>query len=252
MIAYVAKDLHSGVRLSANEDAQLPSFSTIKVLLAAAFWRAVAEGRLSERRVFAFQPWAKVGGSGVLRGFRHAAKLCFADLVHLMLAVSDNDATNIVASFVGLDHVNALADELGLTQTRMQRLMMDVEAAAAGRDNLTSAADLSALLEELATGDRLGPAVSGPIWASLEKQEHLDGIARYLPRDAVYAGKCGDDLPSDRHAHDCCLVRQGERRVIVVVMTEDAGGYETVSRMGAALFDVLARDGAEPASGRAR
>lgn len=239
MIAYVAKDLASGARLAAHDDKQLPAYSTIKVLLAAAFWRAVERGELSETQPFAFQPWGSVGGSGVLRGFRHAARLAMADLAHLMLAVSDNDATNIVASFVGLEKVNALAEELGLAQTRMQRVMMDFAAAAEGRDNLTSAADLAALLEELAVGERLGPAVSGPVWASLEQQEHLDGIARYLPAGAVYAGKCGDDAPEGRFVHDCCLVREGDRRVVIAVMTDGAGGYETVSRLGAALYAAL-------------
>jgi len=239
MIAYVAKDLASGKRLAAHDDVRLPAFSTIKILLAATFWRMVAAGEISETRVFAFQPWAVVGGSGVLRGFRHAAKICLADLMHLSLAVSDNYATNVVAAFVGLDRVNALAEELGLTKTAMQRAMMDQAAIAAGRDNHTSAADLAALLEELALGERLGPAVSGPIWASLEKQEHLDGLARYLPADAVYAGKCGDDSPMDRYVHDCALIREGDKRAIMVVMTDGAGGYETVSRTGAALYAAL-------------
>jgi beta-lactamase class A len=239
MIAYVAKDLDTGATLSAHADAQLPSYSTIKVLLAAAFWRMVARGEISESQVFAFQPWACVGGSGVLQGFRHAAKLCLADLMHLSLVVSDNDATNIVASFVGLEHVNTLAGELGLGRTRMQRVMMDQEAVAAGRDNLTSAGDLARLLEELAVGERLGAAVADPIWASLKLQEHLDGIARYLPADVVYAGKCGDDWPVGRYAHDCALVRDNDRRAIVIVMTDDAGGFEAVARTGAALWAAL-------------
>lgn len=239
MITYVAKDLATGVRLAGDADVRLPALSTIKVLVAAAFWRAVAAGELSESRPFAFQPWASVGG-GVLRGFRHAAKFGFGDLAHLMLAVGDDDATNIVASFVRLERINALAAGLDLTGTRMQRVTID-DGAATGRDNLTSAADLAALLEELATGERLGPAVSGPVWASLEKRQRLDGIARYLPRGATYAGLCADDGPEGRHAHDCCLVRQGGRRSIIAVMTHDAGGCETVSRLGAALYETLGR-----------
>ena len=101
------------------------------------------------------------------------------------------------------------------------------------------ARNLAALLEQLAVGDALGPAVSGPIWASLEKQEHLDGIARYLPAEATYAGKCGDDSPVSRFAHDCALVRAGKRRTVIVVMTEDAGGFETVARAGAALYGAI-------------
>jgi len=239
MIAYVAKDLGTGACLRAHEGVQLPAYSTIKVLLAVAFWRAVERGELGEAEPHAFQPRSSVGGGGVLRGFRHAAKLALADYAHLMLAVSDNDATNVIASFVGFDRVNGLAAELGLHQTVMRRLMMDTEAVAAGRENFTSAADLATLLEELATGETLGPAVAGPVWASLEKQEHLDGIARYLPATARYAGKCGDDTPVGRYAHDCALIGEGKRRVIVVIMTDGAGGFEAVSRTGAALYQAL-------------
>ncbi len=85
----------------------------------------------------------------------------------------------------------------------------------------------------------LEPIVGERVLASLELQEHLDGIARYLPPDAVYAGKCGDDSPVGRYAHDCALVRTGDRRAVLVVMTRDSGGFETVARTGAALYAAL-------------
>jgi beta-lactamase class A len=239
MIAYVARELDTGRTLSAHDDVQLPAYSTIKVLLAAAFWRMVARAELDEARTYCFEPGACVGGSGVLRGLRHAAELSLADVMHLALVVSDNDAANVIAEIVALERVNELAAELGLTQTRMQRLMMDQSAVAAGLENLTSAVDLARLLEELAEGEALEPLVGERVLASLELQEHLDGIARYLPPEACYAGKCGDDSPAGRYAHDCALVRAGERRVVLVVMTRDSGGFETVARTGAALYAAL-------------
>lgn len=239
MIAYLAKDLGSGKTFCARQDVELPAYSTIKVLLAAAFWRMVARGELDEAQEHRFVPGGCVGGSGVLRGLRHAATLSLADLLHLALVVSDNDATNIVADVVGFERVNALAHELGLSRTRMRRLMMDTEAAAAGRDNVTSAGDLATLLEALADGDALEPLVGERVLASLALQEHQDGIARYLPAGAQYAGKCGDDSPAGRYAHDCALITAGDRRVVVVVMTRDSGGFEAVARTGAALFSAL-------------
>ena len=239
MIAYCARDLASGRELAANADVVLPSWSTIKLLLAAAFWRAVEAGELRDAEPYAFQPWQAVGGSGVLHGFRHAAKITLADLMHLSLAVSDNDATNVVLSFVGLDKVNALAEELGLPATRMRRRMMDVEARATGRENTTSPRDMVDLLTELARGPRLSAAAREPILASLEKTEHLGGVARYLPAGAVYAGKLGDDMPDGRYVHDCCLVRRGTATLALAVMTDGGEGYEAVSRLGAALVAQL-------------
>ena len=98
MIAYVARDLGTGRTLSAREDVPLPSYSTIKVLVAATFWRLVARGALDEATPYSFEPGSCVGGSGALRGLRHAAELSLADIMHLALVVSDNDATNIIAS----------------------------------------------------------------------------------------------------------------------------------------------------------
>jgi beta-lactamase class A len=239
MIAYVARELDTGRTLSAHDDVQLPAYSTIKVLLAAAFWRMVEHGELDEAQPYRFEPGSCVGGSGLLRGLRHAAELSLADLMHLALVVSDNDATNIIAEVVGLERTGELAAGLGLTQTRMQRLMMDQDAVAAGRENLTSAGDLAHLLEELAAGETLGPLVGERVLASLHMQEHLDGIARYLPPEACYAGKCGDDSPVGRFAHDCALITTHDRRVVLVVMTCDSGGFETVARTGAALYAAL-------------
>jgi beta-lactamase class A len=125
-----------------------------------------------------------------------------------------------------------------MTATRMQRLMMDTEAAEAGRDNLTSAGDLARLLEALTDGS-LEPPVGERVLASLALQEHLDAIARYLPAGAAYLGKCGDDAPEDRFAHDCALGRKDGRDTVVVVMTSDSGGFEAVARTGAALYAAL-------------
>jgi beta-lactamase class A len=251
VLAYYAENLETGRLLAAHDGVVMPSWSTIKVLLAAAFWRAVERGELDEAKPYAWQPWQAAGdphdSAGVLRGFRHAAKLSLADLLHLALAVSDNDATNIVLSYVGLDAVNDLAAGLGLEGTAMRRRMMDAGARDEGRENVTCARDLGRLMAALvgdAGGARDGTSalsrlVRERVLRSLELTEHHDGLARYLPPVAVYAGKLGDDMPEGRYAHECCLVRQGDSRLAIVVMSDGGEGYEAVSRTGFALYQAL-------------
>jgi beta-lactamase class A len=241
VIAWYARNLTSGRVSASREHLVMPSFSTIKVLLAAAFWRAVAAGELRGERPFAFQPWQAVGGAGVLRGFRHAAQMALADYLHLALAVSDNDATNIVLAFVGFDRVAALAAELGLAGTALRRQMMDWEAAAAGRDNVTCARDLAALLEMLVRGDpRIGAAACENVRASLALQEHRDGLPRSLPSGAVYAGKPGDDLPEGRFCHDCGVVTTPAGETLALaVLTDGENGYDAVAASGRRLYDEL-------------
>jgi hypothetical protein len=116
--------------------------------------------------------------------------------------------------------------------------MLDHESASACCDIVTSSGEPARLVEHFSCG-YVEPLVGERVLASLELQEHLDGLARYLPADTVYAGKCGDDSPAGRYAHDCALVRSGDRRVVLVVMTHDSGGFETVARTGAALYAAL-------------
>ncbi len=241
MIAWYAKSLTSGRVSASQEHTVMPSFSTVKVLLAAAFWRAVADGELREARPYAFQPWQAVGGAGVLRGFRHAAQLALADYLHLALVVSDNDAANVVIAFVGFDRVNALAAELGLAGSALRRQMMDWEAVAAGRDNVTCARDLAALLEMIVQGDpRLGAAACANVRAALALQEHRDGLPRSLPAGATYAGKPGDDLPEGRFCHDCGVVTTPAGETLVLaVLTDGEGGYNAVAGTGRRLYDEL-------------
>jgi len=241
VIAWAARNLSSGRASASRDDVVMPSFSTIKVLLAAAFWRAVAAGELHEEQPYAFQPWQTVGGAGVLRGFRHAARLALADYLHLALAVSDNDATNVVLAFVGLERVAALAAELGLAETVLQRQMMDWEAAAAGRDNLTSARDLATLLELVFRRDpRIGAQACERILAALALQEHRDGLPRALPGGATYAGKPGDDLPEGRFCHDCGLVvTPAGETLVLAVLTDGEGGYDAVTATGRRLYGEL-------------
>ena len=246
VIAWAAKNLSSGRASASREGLAMPSFSTIKVLLAAAFWRAVATGELREERSYAFQPWQAVGGAGVLRGFRHAARLALADYLHLALVVSDNDATNVVLAFVGFERVAALAAELGMGDTALRRQMMDWDAAASGRDNMTCARDLATLFELLARRDpRIGAQASERVLAALALQEHRDGLPRGLPDDATYAGKPGDDLPEGRFCHDCGLVSTPAGETLVLaVMTDGEGGYDAVAATGRRLYDELAGRGA--------
>ena len=241
MIAWYAKSLTSGRVSASQERLVVPSFSTIKVLLAAAFWRAVADGELREARPYAFQPWQSVGGAGVLRGFRHAAQIALADYLHLALAVSDNAATNVVIAFVGFDRVTALAAELGRTGTALRRQMMDWEAAAAGRDNTTCARDLAALLEMLVRDDpRFGATACKNVRAALALQEHRDGLPRGLPEGATYAGKPGDDRPEGRFCHDCAVVRTPAGETLVLaVMSDGEGGYDAVAAAGCRFYDEL-------------
>src|SRR5207302_3897033 len=65
-------------------------------------------------------------------------RVTLSDLATMMVAVSDNSATNVLIDRVGMQNVNAMLDSLGLSHTRLRRKMMDLEAAKQGRENIST------------------------------------------------------------------------------------------------------------------
>src|SRR5256885_9694918 len=79
-------------------------------------------------------------------------RITLRDLATMMVAVSDNSATNVLIDRVGMENVNAFLESLGLTHTRLRRKMMDLKAASEGRENVSTPAEMMALLEALYSG----------------------------------------------------------------------------------------------------
>ncbi len=88
-------------------------------------------------------------GGGILQELGDGVSLSWRDLAVLMIGWSDNEATNVLVRRVGMDAVNARLDGLGLPHTRLRRLMMDLEAARRGDENVSTPREIAT-----ARGDR--------------------------------------------------------------------------------------------------
>ncbi len=109
-------------------DRVVPAASTIKIFVASAFWRS---GLDPDVRVAV--PPAAWSVADLLAG-----PLTLADCALLMLAFSDNAATNVLLERLGFDAVNEEAVRLGAERTQVRRLLMGD-----GPENVTCARDLA-------------------------------------------------------------------------------------------------------------
>jgi len=235
VLAVAAVDVRSGRRHERDAHVPLPAASTIKVLISAALWSEVCAGRIDpERRVRAGDTPVP-GGGGLLESMHPDTRLTLAELDLLMLAISDNAATNAVVDVVGMDAVNGLARALGLEHTRLRRRMMDVAAAERGDDNTTSAADMAALLCALARADGIPALACRRVLAAMAQSHHTDIVPRYLPAAAcrVVSSKQGE-LESVRH--DVALIDEGEVRIAVAVLSAPAAAADGLARTAALAF----------------
>lgn len=148
----------------------VPAASTIKLFVASAFWRSDLDP--DERVEVAATPWSLAD--------RLAGPVTLADCALLMLAFSDNAATNVLLELLGFDAVNREAERLGATQTEVRRPMMGE-----GAENVTTAMDLArglAAIAESRVFDALAVAHDSELPHRLPDHEVLVKTGEIWPR----------------------------------------------------------------------
>jgi beta-lactamase class A len=196
-------------------DRIVPAASMIKVPILFAALLAVADGGLPLDQPCRLDG-PRVGGAGALSLLPTVRELTVRELLTLMIAQSDNDATNAVVDLLGAGRVNDyIHARLGAQRTALRRRMMDATAQAAGLENTTTAAELAAMLHQLRAGDLLPPALTAVALDILAAQQFREGLPAFLPPDVRSASKTGE-LPGIRH--DGAILERADRWVVIVTL----------------------------------
>jgi beta-lactamase class A len=238
-------DLSDGHKLLLRADDVYAQASSIKICVLAELYRQAQQGKLRLTDFYTVNASDLVQDSDIMGGLTPGVtRLTLRDLATMMVAVSDNSATNVLIDRVGMENVNALMSSLGLAHTRLRRKMMDLKAASEGRENISTPAEMMALLEALYRGSVLNKALTDDFFKLLAT--HKDSwIPRDLPEDLKVADKPGA-LEGVRV--DSGVIFVHGRPYILSVMTtyllRERAGEEAISRISLAawqLFDRLAR-----------
>src|SRR5580692_6065998 len=117
MVAVYAHNLKTGETASIKPDESVQTASTIKmgILLDAAEQIRAGKASFDEKLVLTKEN--QVQGSGVLGQLTAPLTLTLRDVLHLMVVLSDNTATNVAIDRLGLAHINATLQAAGLRQT---------------------------------------------------------------------------------------------------------------------------------------
>ena len=141
VMGVAVQDLTSGQTLFLQPDEVFAQASSIKIAVLAELYLQVQHGQLMLTDLYTVQKSDLVPDSDIMYGLTPGVtKVTLRDLATMMVAVSDNSATNVLIDRVGMDNVNALLGSLGLSHTRLRRKMMDLKAAAEGRENISTRA----------------------------------------------------------------------------------------------------------------
>jgi beta-lactamase class A len=203
------------------------------------------QGKLKLTDLYTVQSSDLVPDSDIMGGLTPGVtRLTLRDLATMMVAVSDNSATNVLIDRVGMPNVNAMLDSLGLTHTRLRRKMMDLQAAKEGRENISTPREMMTLLDAIYHGKVLNKESTADFFQMLSTNKD-SWIPRDLPADLKIANKPGA-LEAVRN--DSGVVFVEGRPYVICVMTSflrnERDGEEAISKVSLEawrMFDRLSR-----------
>lgn len=169
-------------------DKPFVSASIIKLAILGTLLDQAQSGALSLDDSVTVSPSDIVGGTGVIQTSGAGESYTYRQLAAYMIQDSDNIATNLIIDAVGMPAVNEYASEIGLTQTVLNRRMMDF---AAGDENYTSANDVARMLQLIYQGKLVSPDMSESALDLLKGQHDDAGLLEGLPAGSVFAHKTG-------------------------------------------------------------
>ena len=232
-------DLNKNKGFSINGDKKVLSASMIKLLILAELMKKISENKFSLSDTIMIVDSMKTGGDGVLKELNTGHHFTLKELATLMIVVSDNQATNILIDFLGMENINQLGKELRLKKTFLGRKMMDAEARKKGYDNYICADDISLLLKLIYQEKLINKEASQLMLDILLRQQQGERLQRYLPSDIKIAHKCGD---LDNLENDGGIIWLGGKAYILVILTNGMSNLQckqTIGKISKFVYDKM-------------
>jgi beta-lactamase class A len=274
-MAVYMKNLATGEEIALDADRVYETFSVIKVPIMVEVLRQVEGGRMALSDRIELRRSDARWPSGVLYAMDPGLQPTIQNLLTLMIIISDNSATDMLADRVGRDRITQTMRELGLTNTSIRYSDLDwdrrwlgfldarflnetaegvmqfpfekyteEQVSEAFRKVIeetdvyfghSTAREIGRLFEWMAQGKLVSESASRLMLNILKKQQATSRIPRYL-RNASVAHKTGDGTPWV--ANDAGVLWVGEQPIVLVVFTSHHRG--TAAEQSAAIGRVAA------------
>jgi beta-lactamase class A len=196
-VSLYARNLDSGISIGIRETDPVRTASTIKLPIMLAVFDAVSRGQAKWSEPLTVTAAEQVSGSGILgTEISDGVQLPLSDVLHLMIVLSDNTATNMILERFTADAVNAYLDKIGIKTTRSMRkvrgdgnqLKAPSGYSAAGKINenqkygigVSTPRDMVTILERLERGEIVSPEASREMLAILKRCQDNTGIRRHI------------------------------------------------------------------------
>ncbi|HCD03530.1 MAG TPA: serine hydrolase, partial [Planctomycetaceae bacterium] len=224
-VSVLVKHLGSGRSFAWKPDRPMPTASLIKLAVMVEVYRQVDRDRVDLDDRLKLDEDDKVPGSGLLRKyFTTGSRLTLRDAVRLMIAVSDNTATNLVLDHIGLKSTNRTMSRLGHLNTRIhakvfrRETSIDPDRSQQFGLGSTTASETVALLEAIHQGKLVSESASQQMLEHLQACESTERIPRFLPPGTVVAHKTGS---VSQVRTDAGIIGSPAGAIVICVLTSE-------------------------------
>ena len=225
VVGLTVLDPTTGERFEINGDEQFPSASMVKVAVLVDVFERVKDGTLKLVDPLSVLNIDRTAGSGVLQYLSLPKEITVWDAAYLMIAVSDNVATNVLLEKLSPRAVTARMESYGFHHTRIFAKVnadasesFDPDSSRAYGLGVTTPNEMAELFAMLYRGEAVEPDASAQMLAMLSRQYYLIGIQRFLPPEVPVAHKTGS---LERARNDCGIVYGPKRHFVICLLTKE-------------------------------
>jgi beta-lactamase class A len=202
-VALAVKNLKSGEAFAYRDQEVMPTASLIKFPVMIEAYRQASEKTIDLGTTATLKKEDKVPGSGILTyHFSDGATFPVRDAIRLMIAYSDNTATNLVLDQIGISSTAKTMEAMGYPNTKIHskvfRRDLSIAPDRSKRYGLgsTTASEMVRLLEALHKGELVNAESSAAMLEHLKTCDDKDKFPRFLPHGTPIWFKTGsvDDV----------------------------------------------------------
>lgn len=222
---YYAK-LDGSESIKINENVPFETASTIKTAVMVAAFDLLDSGKGPFKSYYDTRTYttsSTAGGSGLLQNYKENTKVELKELIHLMMTVSDNVATNMLSEWMGLDAINDWLIKHDFEQTRIfstigGKLVWSPEGRAEWGLGRTTPAEMGRLMTMIAEGKAGSAAATDEMLRVLSHQYFDATIPGGVPPTTWVGSKTGS---VNRSRSDCAIVRGADGLYVLVIFTKN-------------------------------
>ena len=197
-VAVAVEHLETHEQFLYRADQPMPTASLIKFPIMIEAYRQAEAGLLDFDQMLELKPTDKVPGAGILTPhFSVGSRFALRDAIRLMIAFSDNTATNLVIDQIGLPATSRAMEELGCPETRLHSKVYLRETSLAPERSRqfglgsTTAAEMLKLFKLLHAGELVSGQASAAMKAHLMTCDDRQKFPKLLPEGTKLAFKTG-------------------------------------------------------------